>query len=262
MTSNARNRPLVSFVTFLSVLTLVSGCASRPAARGTSQHPDLSGVWLGNKQNWSMARSAKLGSEPDIPYTRWALERIKGVLPGTAGQADADFENTNDPSLKYADPLGFPRQYQHPLKFKIVQTDNSVYQLWEWNKAWREIPLNKQHTEDPDISWYGESVGKWEGDTLVVDSIGFKDATWMDGVGHPHSEELRVIERMQRVDPETLRIDFTFEDPIAYTHPWTSTLTAKLVHDGKMTETVTTMSDELHYRERFLNQKPTIPIRR
>jgi hypothetical protein len=262
MTSNALNRLLVSFVIFLSVLTLISGCASRPAARGASQHPDLSGVWLGNKQNWSMTRGGKLGSEPDIPYTPWALERIKGVLPGTAGQADADFENTNDPSLKYADPLGFPRQYQHPLKFKIVQTNDSVYQLWEWNKAWREIPLNRPHTEDPDISWYGESVGKWDGDTLVVDSIGFKDATWMDGAGHPHSEQLRVIERMQRVDPETLRIDFTFEDPIAYTHPWNSTLTAKLVHDGKMTETVTTMSDELRYRERFLNEKPSIPIRR
>ena len=93
-------------------------------------------------------------------------------------------------------------------------------------------------------------------------SIGLKDSTWMDGVGHPHSEELRVIERMRRVDPETLQIDFTFEDPIAYTHPWNSTHTVKLVHDGKMTETVTTMSDELHYRELFLNQKPTIPIRR
>jgi hypothetical protein len=259
---SARNLLFVGLVIVLSAVTLISGCASQPAAPSAAQHPDLSGVWLGNQANWSMTRGAKLGSEPDIPYTPWALERIKGVLPGTAGNPDADFENTNDPSLKYADPLGFPRQYQHPLKFKIVQKEDAVYQFWEWNKAWREITLNKPHSEDPDISWYGESVGKWEGDALVVDSIGFKDATWMDGAGHPHSEELRVIERMQRIDPETLRIDFTFEDPIAYTHPWNSTLLAKLVHDGKMTETVTTMSDELHYRERFLNQKPSIPIRR
>jgi len=262
MTSNVQNHLLIGLVGFLTAVTLISGCSSRPPAPAAPQHPDLSGIWQGGKGNWSMAQGAKFGAEPDIPYTPWALERIKGVLPGTGGGADTDFANSNDPSLRYADPLGFPRQYQHPLRFKIVQTDDAIYQLWEWNKVWREIPLNKQHSEDPDISWYGESVGKWEGDTLVVDSIGLKDSTWMDGVGHPHSEELRVIERMRRVDPETLQIDFTFEDPIAYTHPWNSTHTVKLVHDGKMTETVTTMSDELHYRELFLNQKPTIPIRR
>ena len=185
---------------------------------------------------------------------------MKGQRPGSG--SESDFENTTDPALKYADPLGFPRQYQHPLKFKIVETDDHIYQLWEWNKVWRQIPLNKPHSEDPDISWYGESVGKWEGDSLVVDSVGFKDSTWLDGVGHPHSEELHVIERIRRLDPQTLQIDFTFEDPIAYTRPWTSQHTFKLVPGGKMGEVVTTMSDELHYRERFLKQKPPVPIRR
>jgi hypothetical protein len=212
------------------------------------------------KGNFSSARGAKVGAEPDIPYTAWSLERMKGQMP--ASGADSDFANTTDPALKYADPLGFPRQYQHPLKFKIVQTDDAVYQLWEWNKAWRQILLNKEHPKDPDITWYGESVGKWEGDTLVVDSVGFKDSTWLDGVGHPHSEELRVIERIRRVDPETLHIDFTFEDPIAYTRPWTAEHTWKRVPDGLMVETVTTMSDEWRYRERYLKQKPPIPIRR
>jgi hypothetical protein len=187
---------------------------------------------------------------------------MKGQVLGTAGLPDADFENTTDPSLKYADPLGFPRQYQHPLKFKIVQTDDFIYQLWEWNKIWRQIPLNKPHSDDPEITWYGESVGKWDGDTLVVDSFGFKDSTWLDGAAHPHSEELRVIERIRRLDPETLQIDFTFEDPVAYTRPWTAQHKFKLVADGKMTETVTTISDELLYRERYLNKKPPIPIRR
>ncbi len=262
MNAHLRNHLRICLLGFLTGITLISGCSSKSAAPAAPKHPDLSGIWLGNRGNWSSARGAKLGTEPDIPYTPWALERIKGIVPGNAGGGDSDFANSNDPSLMYADPLGFPRQYQHPLKYKIVQTDDAVYQLWEWNKAWREITLNKPHREDPDISWYGESVGTWDGDTLVVDSIGFKDSTWLDGVGHPHSEELHVIERMRRVDPETLQIDFTFEDPIAYAHPWKSTLTAKLVHDGKMTETVTTMSDELHYRELFLNQSPNIPIRR
>jgi hypothetical protein len=217
-------------------------------------------MWVGTgKSSWSNTR-AKLGEEPDIPYTAWARERMKGLVSGSGG--DSDFENATDPALKYADPLGFPRQYQHPVKFKIVQTDDHIYQLWEWNKVWRQIPLNKPRSEDPDITWYGESVGKWEGDTLMVDSVGFKDSTWLDGVGHPHSEQLHVIERIRRVDAETLRIDFTFEDRVAYTRPWTAQHAFKAVHDDKMGETITTMSDELRYRERFLNQKPPIAIRR
>jgi hypothetical protein len=144
----------------------------------------------------------------------------------------------------------------------MVQTDDYVYQLWEWNQAWRQIALNKPHSEDPDITWYGESVGKWEGDTLVIDSVGFRDSTWLDAVGHPHSEQLRIIERIRRVAPETLQFDFTFDDPVAYSRPWISQHTFKLVPDGKMTETIVTISDELRYRERFLKQKPTVLIRR
>ena len=71
-----------------------------------------------------MTRGAKPGTEPDIPYTAWALERMKGQRPGSG--SESDFENTTDPALKYADPLGFPRQYQHPLKFKIVETDDHM----------------------------------------------------------------------------------------------------------------------------------------
>ena len=258
---HVRNPLLITLVYLLGV-TVVAGCSAESRAPAASQHPDLSGVWLGPaKASWSNARGAKPGTEPDIPYTAWALERMKGQVPGTAG-AEADFEHTTDPSLKYADPLGFPREYQHPLKFKIVQTDDFVYQMWEWNRVWRQIALNRPHSDDPDITWYGESVGKWDGDTLVVDSVGFKDSTWLDGVGHPHSEELRVIERIRRVDAQTLHIDFTFDDPIAYSRPWTAQHTFKLVPDGNMTETITTISDELHYRERYLNQKPPIPIRR
>jgi hypothetical protein len=244
----------------IALFVLISGCSSGPAEPVTPKQPDISGVWLGTpKASWSTSQ-AKPGTEPEIPYTAWSLERMKGLISGSG--ADSDFENTTDPALKYFDPLGFPRQYQHPLKFKIVQTDDFVFQLWEWNKVWRQIGLNQEHPADPDITWYGESVGKWEGDTLVVDSTGFKDSTWLDGVGHPHSDQLRVIERIRRVDPETLQIELTFEDPVAYSKPWTGQHTFKLVPDGKMTEAVTTMSDELRYRERYLNQKPPVPIRR
>jgi len=250
----------IALAGFVGLVTAVSACSPRAAAPAAPQHPDISGMWVGaGKSSWSSTR-AKVGEEPDIPCTAWSRERMKGLVSGSGG--DSDFENATDPALKYADPLGFPRQYQHPVKFKIVQTDDHVYQMWEWNKVWRQIPLTRPLSEDPDITWYGESAGKWEGDTLRVDSAGFKDSTWLDGVGHPHSEQLHVTERIRRVDAETLHIDFTFEDPIAYTRPWTAQHDFKAVHDDKMGETITTMSDELLYRERFLNQKPAIAIRR
>jgi hypothetical protein len=147
------------------------------------------------------------------------------------------------------------------MKFKLVQTDDYIYQLWEYNQNWRQIALNKPHSPDPALAWYGEAIGKWDGETLVVDSIGYKDTTWLDSVGHPHSEDLHIVERIHRVD-ETLVFDLTFEDPKAYTKPWSSQLTFKLVHDGTMTESIFTISDELRFRERFLQQPAPISIRR
>ena len=263
--------------------------AGAPAAakgpRTKDGKPDLNGIWQAlNSANFDLephAARAALAMVPGQFVPVPAPEVVKmgavGSVPAGLGVVEGDTipylpaalekkkDNqknwlTSDPEIKCYLP-GVPRANYMPYPFQIFQSKDYVFIAYEYAGAVRNIYM-KDPGAPPADSWMGQSVGKWEGDTLVVDSIGFKDATWMDGVGHPHSEELRVIERMQRVDPETLRIDFTFEDPIAYTHPWTSTLTAKLVHDGKMTETVTTMSDELHYRERFLNQKPTIPIRR
>jgi hypothetical protein len=86
--------------------------------------------------------------------------------------------------------------------------------------------------------------------------------TWLDPIGHPHSDDLHIVERIRRADPETLVFDLTFEDPKVYTKPWTSQLKFKLMRDGVMTENVYTISDELRFRERFLGEKPAVPIRR
>jgi hypothetical protein len=256
-----RNR-LGSTVWLLGMLAFICGCSANNAAKPTSQVPDLSGIWLG-KPVQSLSASdptaQKPGKEGDIPYTPWALAKMKSERPATG--PEQDFAKTTDPALRYADPDGYPRASIHPMRFKIVQTPEYVYQMWEYNKSWRQIALNKPHSEVPDISWFGESVGRWEGDTLVVDSVGFKDSTWLDPVGHPHSEDLHMIERIRRTDPETLVFDFTFDDPKAYMKPWNSQLTFKLKNDGIMTETIYTISDELSFRQRFLNEKPPIPIR-
>jgi hypothetical protein len=257
-----RNRFYCSAVWVLGIFGFISGCSGNKSAKPTSRAPDLSGIWLGKPlQSLSLSdpMAQKPGAEGDIPYTPWAIARMKTQRP--AFGINQTFENTTDPALKFADPDGYPRASIHPMKFKIVQTPDSIYQLWEYNKSWREIALNRPHSQVPDISWFGESVGKWDGDTLVVDSIGFKDSTWLDPIGHPHTEDLHMIERIRRVDPETLVFNFTFDDPKAYTKPWDAQLTFKLKSDGIMTETIYTISDELNFRQRFLNEKPTIPIR-
>lgn len=258
-----RRRFSWSAVWILGVVGLISGCSASTPAKPASQAPDLSGIWLG-KGVQSLSPSDPTGkkapgTEGDIPYTPWALARMKAERPATG--PDQDFAKTTDPALRYADPDGYPRASIHPMRFKIVQTPEYVYQLWEYNKSWRQIAVNKPHSEVPDISWFGESVGKWEGDTLVVDSVGFQGSTWLDPIGHPHSEDLHIVERIRRTDPETLVFNFTFDDPKAYTKPWDSQLTFKLKNDGIMTETIYTISDELSFRQRFLNEKPSIPIR-
>src|SRR5205085_7432393 len=86
----------------------------------------------------------------------------------------------------------------------------------------------RPHDTSAGPTWMGDSVGHWEGDTLVVDTVGLNDKTWLDRLGHPHSEELHIVERMRRINRTTLQIDLTFEDAKAYTNAWGAQLTYEL----------------------------------
>jgi hypothetical protein len=241
-----------------------TGALSNVSTAQAPARPDLSGVWLGRGiQSLSPSDPQgrkRLGQEGDIPYTAWSIERMKATRPATG--PDQTLKDTNDPSLRLADPNGYPRASIHPFRFKLVQTTDHVYQLWEYNQAWRQIKMNVPHSEDPGITWYGESVGKWEGDTLVVSVKGLHPSTWLDPIGHPHSEEMQITERIRRTDPDTLVFDLTFVDPVAYAKPWSSQLTFRLDKNGIMTENVYTIFDELRFREKFLGEKSFLPITR
>ena len=250
----------------LIACVLTAGC-SRPGG-GTAgdlppARPDLSGIWIGSPRSSLSTADPRatrpLGQEGDIPYAPWGLERIKNTRP-TNGP-NASLETTNDPSIRYLDPNGYPRSSIHPMRFKLVQTPDYMYQLWEYNQTWRQIAINKPHTPDLDLTWFGESVATWEGDTLVVDVTGFKDTTWLDALGHPHSEDLRIVERIRLADPDTLDFEMTFHDLKAYTKPWSATLTFKRATDGLMTENIYTPSEELRFRERFLGEEPCLAVR-
>src|ERR1700722_9091630 len=230
-------RSLLMVASCVLVLGLVLPIALRPQAGGpsdqaTSGSPaiaDLSGTWAPDGKRGGVGQSFSLsdplgkqaGAETDIPYLPWAQEKTKAEK-ASAGP-NATFENTTDPVVKYCDPYGVPRIYMSPSKLKFVQTPEAVYVLYEYGPTWRAIWLNRKHSEDPDPTWWGESIGRYEnGDTLVVDSIGFNDKTWLDQVGHPHTEQLHYIERYKRLDAGTMELEVVIDDPGAYTKPFTT----------------------------------------
>jgi hypothetical protein len=118
------------------------------------------------------------------------------------------------------------------LPFKIVQARGVTVILLEEFVNWRQILTDGRALPAPSQpAWYGYSVGQWTGDGFVVTTSGFNDQTWLDGSGLPHSEELRLTERFRRLDYGHMDIDYTFEDPKAFTRPWSMTVKFELLVD-------------------------------
>jgi hypothetical protein len=251
---------LVGMLASLSIsLTRITPLPAAEKAQSAGHLPDLSGVWLGRGiQTYNPDDPMGKTLEDGTPYQPWALAKLKSQRPGAG--PNGTFEDTTDPALKYSDPDGYPRALLHPFKIKIVQTPDFVYFLFQYNQYWRPIAMNREHPKDPDPTWWGDSIGRYDGDTLVVDSVGFNDKTWLDPVGRPHTEALHIVERFRRVDHETLEDDLTFDDPGAYVRPWTGKVVFKLDPVGKMVEMVYTMSDEIHFQNDIMkpsSQKPS-----
>ena len=151
----------------------------------------------------------------------------QGLLPGEtiemtpAGEAIFKSQlSKNDPEANCL-PTGVPRIAPYP--WRILQTATHIFYLFEGNiHSFRQIFIDgRPHDKDPDPTWYGDSIGHWEGDTLVIDSIGFNDKFWFDFAAHPHTEKLHVIERFTRTDMGHLDYTATIDDPGAYTKPFT-----------------------------------------
>lgn len=173
----------------------------------------------------NIGRSLKDG----LPYQPWAAELVK---KRTANQA------IEDPHAHCLPPI-FPRAYVLPQYFKLVQTPGLTVLLHEFNATYRQIftdgrPLPKQMNP----TWNGYSTGHWEGDTLVVETAGFRDDLWLDFSGSPLTEAARVTERFKRPNFGTLEIEVTVNDPKAYTRPWTVTLAEKLIVDTDLLDEV------------------------
>jgi len=190
-----------------------------PKANQTAVHTgDLTGVWYPSSVNtfnflWNDLQGQAVKTRP---MTAWAEEKFKGNHP--IGDKYTAL-TSNDPNFSCLPP-GVPNIYTHAYPIEFLQVPGRVVILFEYDHYVRQIFTDgREHLKDANPTWLGDSTGKWEGDTLVVDSIGFNDKTWLDVSGHPHSEALHLTERFHRVDHNTLMIDITVDDPQAYTMP-------------------------------------------
>jgi len=231
-----RNHPLRFALVILSGL-LASQAASaqikQPGKQGktpsSAQTPDLSGVWMRDAppatalQYWIYELNQE---EP--PMTAWGEAQYKAAKSSFGGH-EYPIEETNDPVLRGCFPPGVPRVYMHPFPFQFIQTPGEIVMLFEVDSLRREIYTDgRPHDKALVPLWMGDSIGNWEGDTLVVDTVNFNDRTWIDRIGHPHSDQLHVVERFRRTNHEHLVDDITIEDAKAYTTAWTAHLEFKL----------------------------------
>jgi hypothetical protein len=213
-----------NFTLMTAVVFTLSAFAQAPPVQSTPRAPagfsprDLSGVW--------MERQNTITFSPEEPaFMPWAEEKYKSVKPGYGPRATPD---SQDPILNCLPP-GVPRIMLIPFPMQVIQTPSEVVMLFEYDHFIRHIYLDRrQHPKELDLTWMGDSVGWWEGNTLVVDTAGLNDKTWLDQVGHPHSDALHVVERIRRTDHDTLQDDLTIDDPKAYKNSWTGRQVFKL----------------------------------
>ena len=198
-----------------------------PAPRRADGKPDLTGVWMGvTKYMINIAADLK----GDVPFQPWAAAEYK---------RRRDTESKDDPSARCL-PLSLPLKQTITSPFKIIDIPQKeeMVMLYEGQRH-REIFMDgRPLPRNPEPSWYGYSVGRWEGDDLVIDSNGFNGQGWLDINGHPTTDALRLTERYHRKDFGHMTLDITIDDAKAYTTPWTVHEEPRLLPDTELLEAV------------------------
>jgi hypothetical protein len=207
-----------------------------PAPRTPDGRPDLSGIWIrprpggggpGVPRRAANAPNDGIAAGVDVQFQPWAAELYK---------ARADNNGKGTPSERCL-PHGITKAVSVPEPFKIFQLADRIVVLHEEFNHHRQIFLNGRRLPDNRTPrWLGYSVGKWEGDSLVVDTVGFVDGTWLDFRGHPATDALHLVERYRRPDFGHLEIQFTIDDAKAYLNPWGVTMTFNLLPDTELIE--------------------------
>ena len=190
-------------------------------ARTADGRPDLSGFWqVMNTAAWNLEPHA---AQPGVPAGLGLVDG--GWIPYTAAALVIRDQNaarraTLDPNGKCYLP-GVPRIMYMPFPFQIVQTPSLVVVLSEYVHAVRNVFMNSPHPKGPIEWWMGDSRGRWEGDTLVVDVVHFNAETWLDGAGNFHSEQMHLVERFTPTEPDHMAYEVTVDDPKVFSKAWT-----------------------------------------
>ena len=225
-----RNRLAVAMLALLALSVFSRGLlaqnnsqapAAPLAAKEQSAPPsnDLTGVWNALRGNYDVASFAK----GNPPMTAWGQAQFDAAKP-SQGPRTVSLAETTDMVYKCWPP-GMPYIYLQLFPMKIIQTPKAVIELFEYDHTVRYIFTDgRKHPDDLTPTYNGHSIGHWEGDTLVVDTVGLNGKLWLDRVGHPDSDQMHIVERIHRVDDKTLQVDFTFDDPKSYLKPWTATM--------------------------------------
>jgi hypothetical protein len=210
-----------------------------PAPHGADGKPDLSGIWeveadtvmptdgrIRSKYMYNIAADLPDGA-PFQPWAR-ALHADRQKALGVGGPSERCL------------PHGIPdAMVAYTLPFKIVQHPGLTIILYEEFNHWRQVFTDgRPLPDDPNPAWLGYSIGTWDGDDFVITTGGFNDLSWLDAGGTPHTEALRTTERLRRVDFGHMRAEFTFDDPKAYTRPWSATVRFHLLPDTDLLEHV------------------------
>jgi hypothetical protein len=231
-----------------------------PAPRAADGKPDLSGIWSNVRapagQRGANANAAPppgdgppvaqfgnvgAGFKEGLPFHPWAAELVKKRMA----------DNSKDNPDAHCLPMGFMQFHTHPQPRKIIQTPAVTIIIYEANHGLRQIFTDGRPLpgKEADPWWYGYSVGKWEGDTLVVTTTGFldRDPLWLDVRGSPLTEAATVTERFRRPDFGNLEIEVTIDDPKSYTKPWTVKLNQRIMADTELIEFICEDRDATHY---------------
>lgn len=185
--------------------------------------PDFSGVWdhpyvpdmaATNARNPALQKGAG-----DIPYSPAGIENLKAYDP----EKNGDYTGM-------CMPFGLMRSVNSPYPFQIMQNDKYVAFMFEQSTWFHVVPFKAEHAKDPNPTWFGESIARWDGDTLVVDTVGFNGFTRLDTKGNPHSDQLHLVQTFKRTDAGHIAYSVTIDDPVYYTKPWTNERTFTLTN--------------------------------
>jgi hypothetical protein len=225
--------PLVTLVAALALSSVAAAQTPTGDAAGPAPQRDLNGVWT--VEGYGLGTSNRSARHQFPPLTPLGEERMKQNKP----EPVVGLAKSNDP-YGTCDPLGFPRDILNQQAFnasmRFIESPDRMFILYQFQKVWREIwkdgrelPKEVNDAGTPDARYYGFSVGRWDGDyTFVIESTGTDDRTWLDNEGHPHSSDLRVVERYTRLDQSTMALTVTIDDPKIYMKPFDWITGAKL----------------------------------